>query len=94
MTVNYQDVLDFWFDEKNIPLQFNGGEEFDNEIRSRFLKTWEKASEGLLVDWRETLNGRLAEVIVLDQFSRNLWRNDIRTYTQDKICLLYTSRCV
>lgn len=87
MTVNYQDVLDFWFDDKNIPLQFNGGEEFDNEIRSRFLKTWEKASEGLLVDWRETLNGRLAEVIVLDQFSRNLWRNDIRTYTQDKMAI-------
>lgn len=85
--INYKDVLDFWFDPENVPLQFSEDPEFDEKIRQRFLKTWEKASEGLLVDWRKTIRGRLAEIIVLDQFSRNLWRNDIRTYTQDKMAI-------
>lgn len=85
--VNYKDVLDFWFDPEHIPLHFDEDEDFDEKIRTRFLDTWRKASEGLLVHWRATIEGRLAEIIVLDQFSRNLWRNDIRTYTQDKMAI-------
>ena len=84
---HYREVLDFWFSEENVPKQFREDAAFDEEIRRRFLDTWEKASEGLLVSWRETFSGRLAEIIVLDQFSRNLFRNDIRTYTQDKMAI-------
>ncbi len=94
MVASYREVLDFWFDEDNIPLQFNGGVEFDELIREKFLTTWEKASEGLLMDWRDTIEGRLAEVIVLDQFSRNLWRDDIRTYTQDKMAIALSQEAV
>ena len=85
--LDYQEVLDFWFDPDHAPLHFDEDEDFDKKIRARFLETWKKASEGLLVHWRETIQGRLAEIIVLDQFSRNLWRNDIRTYTQDKMAI-------
>ncbi len=85
--VQWRDVLEFWFDPNNIPLHFAEDEDFDEIIRERFLETWKAASEGLLVDWRNSLKGRLAEIIVLDQFSRNLWRNDIRTYTQDKMAI-------
>lgn len=91
---NYKDVLNFWFDEKHIPLQFAENEEFDNLIRKEFLSTWEAAKEGLLVDWRETIKGRLAEIIVLDQFSRNLFREDIRTYTQDKMAIALSQEVV
>lgn len=86
-TVEYQEILDFWFDEKHIPLQFAENNEFDELIRSRFLDTWKAGAEGLLVGWRDTIKGRLAEIIVLDQFSRNLFRNDVRTYTQDKMAI-------
>lgn len=85
--VNWQDVIDFWFHPDNVPNHFSGGEDFDNEIRERFLDTWKAGSEGLLFSWRENIKGRLAEIIVLDQFSRNLWRDDIRTYTQDKMAI-------
>ena len=85
--LSYKDVLDFWFHPDSIPLHFAEDEDFDEKIRSRFLDTWRKASEGLLVHWRENIEGRLAEIIVLDQFSRNLWRNDIKTYTQDKMAI-------
>jgi uncharacterized protein (DUF924 family) len=83
----WKEVLDFWFDAEHIPLHFDENDNFDNKIREEFLNTWEAASEGLLVDWRRDIRGRLAEIIVLDQFSRNLWRNDIRTYTQDKMAI-------
>lgn len=85
--VNYSDVLEFWFHPEHMPLHFAEDIEFDRKIRDRFLETWKKASEGLLVDWRKSIEGRLAEIIVLDQFSRNLWRDDIRTYTQDKMAI-------
>lgn len=85
--VDYNEILDFWFDEKHIPLQFAENDEFDELIRTKFLDTWKAGAEGLLVDWRDTVKGRLAEIIVLDQFSRNLFRNDIRTYTQDKMAI-------
>lgn len=85
--VNYDEVIEFWFDPNNIPLHFSGGIEFDEKIREKFLGTWEMASKVLLFPWRESIKGRLAEIIVLDQFSRNLWRDDIRTYTQDKMAI-------
>lgn len=92
--VNYKDVLDFWFNPKNIEFQFAEDPDFDEKIRVKFLDTWKKASEGLLVDWRKDIKGRLAEIIVLDQFSRNLWRNDIRTYTQDKMAIALAQEVV
>lgn len=92
--VNYKEVIDFWFDPEHTPLHFDEDEEFDEKVRARFLKTWEAGSEGLLVDWRKNIRGRLAEIIVLDQFSRNLWRNDIRTYTQDKMAIVLAQEVV
>lgn len=83
----YKDVLEFWFDEKHIPLHFAEEKDFDEKIKKEFLETWKRAKEGLLVNWRENIYGRLAEIIVLDQFSRNLFREDIRTYTQDKMAI-------
>ena len=92
--VNWQEVLDFWFHPDNVPLHFSGGEDFDEKIREKFLDTWKAGSEGLLVHWRKDIKGRLAEIIVLDQFSRNLFRNDIRTYTQDKMAIALAQEVV
>jgi len=90
----YQKVLNFWFDPKHIDLHFEKNEEFDNKIRENFLSTWEYAKEGLLVHWRNNIYGRLAEIIVLDQFSRNLWRNDKRSYTQDSMTIVLAQEAV
>lgn len=84
----WKEVIDFWFDPQNLPLHFVEEDKFDEKIRANFLDTWKAGSEGLLVEWRKDIKGRLAEIIVLDQFSRNLWRNDIRTYTQDKMAIV------
>lgn len=90
----WKEVIDFWFDSKYVPLHFDENHEFDDLIRDKFLDTWEAAKEGLLVDWRKDIKGRLAEIIVLDQFSRNLWRDDIRSFTQDKMALALAQEVV
>ncbi len=87
MKKEYQKLLDFWFAPEHEQLHFVEDPAFDEKIRSEFLSTWERGAEGLLVDWRDDIYGRLAEIIVLDQFSRNLFRDDIRTYTQDKMAI-------
>lgn len=94
MEKTWKDVLDFWFDPAHVPLHFAEEPAFDEKIREQFLETWERASEGLLMDWRESLPGRLAEIIVLDQFSRNLFRRDIRTYTQDKMAIALAQEAI
>jgi uncharacterized protein (DUF924 family) len=56
---------------------------FDEDIRARFLKTYEAAAAGNLPDWEQTAEGALALTIVLDQFPRNMFRGDARTYAAD-----------
>jgi len=91
---SWEEVLEFWFAPEHVPLHFAVSKAFDNKIRDKFLTTWEIAKEGLLVGWRTELRGRLAEIIVLDQFSRNLWRNDARAYAQDKMSVILAQEVV
>ena len=87
--MNAQDVLDFWFAEPNRPFWFAKNDDFDQQIRSHFFPLWQQAAAGELADWRDTLRGRLAEIIVLDQFSRNLFRDSPAAFAQDlaAVCL-------
>ncbi|MDO4642486.1 MAG: DUF924 family protein [Cardiobacteriaceae bacterium] len=83
-------VLDFWYDVGNQPYWFAKSDAFDEKIRTQFLEVWQQAAAGELVAWRDTLEGRLAEIIVLDQFSRNLHRNTPRAFAQDGMALVLT----
>jgi uncharacterized protein (DUF924 family) len=56
---------------------------FDAEVRRRFLDLWQRAAAGELSAWEASDDGALALVIVLDQFPRNMFRDDIRTYASD-----------
>jgi uncharacterized protein (DUF924 family) len=56
---------------------------FDESIRARFLETYDAAAAGKLSDWEQTAEGTLALTIVLDQFPRNMFRGDARTYAAD-----------
>lgn len=89
-----QVVLDFWFAEKNKAFWFAKSDDFDNEIRQRFLNEWQQARSGELWLWRKTLDGRLAEIILLDQFSRNLFRNSSMAFEQDAMALALSQEAV
>lgn len=93
----WQDVLDFWFPE-GYSLQIDlathqdywfwrmqGGA--DSEITNRFSELTAEAAAGNLNHWASDPNGRLALIIVLDQFSRSVWRDSVRAYAQDTAAL-------
>lgn len=62
---------------------YNKDDAFDAEIRQRFLPTWEAARDGRLDGWQDSDEGTLALLIVLDQFPRNMFRGDPRTFATD-----------
>jgi len=76
-------VIDFWFDKKHEQLWFAKDEKFDNKIRDRFIDTYQKAVRGELKDWEENKEGVLALVIILDQFSRNMFRDSPQAFATD-----------
>lgn len=81
-----QQVLDFWFRELQPSHWFQGGKSLDQVIADRFGGLVEQAHEGGLQDWADTALGRLALIIVLDQFSRNVYRGSPKTWAMDEAC--------
>jgi uncharacterized protein (DUF924 family) len=67
---------------------------FDDDIRARFLGTYEAAAAGKLSGWEQTVESALALTIVLDQFPRNMFRGDARTYAADPQALAVARRAV
>ena len=83
MTDAVQDVLEFWFAKDIARNWFSGGDAFDATVKEHIGSTLQAAAAGQLENWKETVDGRLALVIVLDQFSRNIHRGDAATYAND-----------
>ncbi|MFZ5891450.1 MAG: DUF924 family protein [Myxococcota bacterium] len=86
-------VLEFWFgeldasgmaDAEHEKRWFQGGASFDAEIRQRFLAVHEAVCEGQADEWLSSARGRLAQIIVLDQFSRNMFRGSPRMFECDR----------
>ncbi|MFM2579542.1 DUF924 family protein [Vibrio fortis] len=94
MTVGYQDVLAFWFDELTPRDWFNGGKEIDQLIIERFSDLHTAAVQSELYTWRESALGRLAEIIVLDQFSRNIGRDTSQAFSADPMALALAQEAV
>ncbi len=92
--MDYQTVINFWFDELEPKQWYIKSEELDQEIAKRFGETHQQAAKGGLVDWRNEALGCLAEIIVLDQFSRNMFRDDARAFAQDALAIELTRAAV
>lgn len=84
-----EDVLGFWFGDAQAPrpMWFRKEPEFDARIGERFGALIEEALLGGLASWRRTVDGRLAEVVVLDQFTRNAYRDSPRAFAGDALAL-------
>ncbi|HEX7369008.1 MAG TPA: DUF924 family protein [Rhodanobacteraceae bacterium] len=89
-----QDILHFWFDEATPAQHFRKDTAFDAAIRKRFAEVQRAATQGELSAWRDSADGRLAEIIVLDQFSRNLFRDDARAFSSDGMALVLAQEAV
>lgn len=99
-------VLEFWFDKDNEPYWFLENADFDQQINDKFSEIWQAAKQGECASWRHTegaldinnsmvnLAGRLAEIIVLDQFSRNLCRRQAAAFAQDGMALVLAQEAI
>jgi uncharacterized protein (DUF924 family) len=90
----FQHVLQFWFEETTAEQHFQRNDAFDATIRDRFAALHEATCRGEMASWRDQPQGRLAEVIVLDQFSRNLYRDHPRAWAQDGQALVLAQEAV
>ncbi len=99
-------VLAFWFDKDNEPYWFEKNDNFDKQIDEKFSGIWQAARQGQCASWRRNetladnnnaitnLAGRLAEIIVLDQFSRNLCRGQACSFAQDGMAIVLAQEAI
>ena len=92
--VDAEAVLRFWFVELEPRDWWRKDPELDQRIASRFGALLETAAAGALVEWRTTPRGRLAEIIVLDQFSRNIHRGSAEAFANDALALRLAEEAV
>ena len=85
MIATLDDVLAYWFapGPERTARWFRGDAATDADVRGRFASTLESAARGELDGWTATPRGRLALIVVLDQFSRNVHRGTPRAFAQD-----------
>ena len=87
-------VLMFWFEEIKPAQWWKKDPAFDQLIAERFSALHAGAGRCELFEWRETARGRLAEIIVLDQFSRNLYRDSGRAFACDPLALALAQEAI
>lgn len=90
----HESVLSFWFEEITPKQRWVKDPEFDALITKRFGTTHARATRGELWEWRETPEGRLAEIILFDQFSRNMFRDTPEAFAYDTIALVLAQEMV
>lgn len=83
----YREILKFWFEEIEPSQWWKKDENFDGLIVERYSAIHHAASRCELFDWRREARGRLAEIIVLDQFSRNMCRGSPLSFANDTLAL-------
>lgn len=88
------EVLDFWFVAHGQDDWFGGKAEFDAKLQAGFADTHAAVARGEAWKWRATADGRLAEIIVLDQFSRQLHRGSPQAFAQDPMALVLAQEAV
>ena len=88
-----EEILAFWR-EAGRERWYKKDAAFDAVLRSRYLPLWQRAAAGELASWEASDDGALALVIVLDQFPRNMFRDDIRTYASDALAREVAGRAI
>lgn len=88
------DVINFWFHEIEPSKWWKKDVDFDDEIARRFAATLKQAAACELYAWRGSPAGRLAEIIVLDQFSRNIHRDTAQAFAADALALALAQEAI
>lgn len=78
-----EDILEFWFSEEASKRWFDSTPAFDRLLRQRYESLWQRARRGELDDWRQSADGCLALVILLDQFPLNMYRGKADSFATE-----------
>lgn len=97
-----EEILSFWFGDDvqagswkdRVDIWFSGGPELDEEIRRKFGDVYDAACAGKLSSWADRAYGRLALIILLDQYSRNIHRGRAEAFEHDAVALQLALDCV
>ena len=89
-----QTILQFWFDELTPAQHFAKDAQLDAAMGQRFGARLEAGARGELSGWRVNAAGRLAEIVLLDQFSRNIYRDTPQAFAQDGMALVLAQELV
>ncbi len=92
--MQYTDVLDFWFNQLSPKEWFETSDSLDLKMVEKFIVIHSQAVAGELAHWRKEPAGRLAEIILIDQFSRNIYRDDPKAYTNDGMALVLAQEAI
>ncbi len=92
--IMYEAILGFWFEETEPSQWWKKDEDFDRSLIQRFSDIHARAVRCELFDWRVSPRGRLAEIIVLDQFSRNMFRDSPLAFANDALALALAQESV
>ena len=92
--MNSEEVLRFWFEEIEPAQHWKKDQKFDQLVRDRFAAIHLAASRCELFGWRVSAEGRLAEIIVLDQFSRNMFRDQPESFACDALALALAQEAI
>lgn len=92
--MSHEVVIDFWFNEIEPKAYWLKDPEFDRMIVDRFSQLHRQAANCELFTWRRSPLGRLAEIIVLDQFSRNMFRNSPLAFAFDDLALALSQEAI
>ena len=91
---NINRVINFWFKECKPSDWFKKDANFDLLIKNKFLKLVNLALNNKLTDWVNTKEGSLALIILLDQFTRNIFRGNAKSFSGDFHALKITLNCI
>ena len=92
--MEYTEIINFWFNEIEPEFWFRKNDDFDQLLRDRFTDIHRAAAQCELYSWRDHPEGRLAEIIILDQFSRNMFRNTEEAFAHDPVALVLSQVAV
>lgn len=90
----YHEVLTFWFDELSPHQWWEKDNALDDLIKVKFESIHQQAIQCELYSWRNSAKGRLAEIIVLDQFSRNMFRDTPQSFAYDGLALSLSQQAI
>jgi uncharacterized protein (DUF924 family) len=85
--MGYTSVYDFWFKELTPKQWFDKSDNLDKKIQENFIDLHKRSAAGELKSWRESAKGALSEIILLDQFSRNIFRDKKEAFQCDELAI-------